>query len=62
MDRCIRGAGFVLFCWFGWFLLVFLVWIAPRFFARHLPSANRASSSLNHRRLDDRQSLGARTA
>ena len=56
-------------CWFGflfggwvcscWFLFA---WIAPGFFARHLPWANRASSSLDHRRLDDRQSLGARTA
>ena len=58
---CIRGAGSVLFWWLG-LLLIFLVWIAPGFFARHLPWANRASSSLNHRRLDDRESLRARTA
>ena len=60
-PRCIRGAGSVLFWWLG-LLLIFLVWIAPGFFARHLPWANRASSSLNHRRLDDRESLRARTA
>ena len=49
-----------------WFVLVgvcvFVVsfvcsWIAPRFFSRQLPGANRASLSSDHGSLDDRQSL-----
>ena len=46
------------FVWFVLFLVVFLFTrIAPGLFARHfLLWANRVSSSLNHRCLDDRQS------
>ena len=55
---CIRGAGSVLVVG-----LVFVGWFGLHLgFLRHLPWANRASSSLNHRRLDDCQSLRARTA
>ena len=58
------GASVVL-VWFvlvgvGVFFGVCFAWIAPGFFARQLPGANRAnraSFSSNHRRLDDRQSL-----
>ena len=48
---CIRGVGLVCVGLGGCFVCFFcFVWIAPGFFARHLPGANRASSSLNHRR------------
>ena len=62
LFTCHLGASvvLVLFWWLGLCLLVGLdcTWV----FLRHLPWANRASSSLNHRRLDDCQSLRARTA
>ena len=60
---CIHAAGFA-FCFVVGLVLVgfCLLGLHLVFFARHLPWANRASSSLDHRRLDDRQSLGARTA
>ena len=55
---CIRGVCLVCVGWGLCFVVSFVCsWIAPRFIARQLPGANRASLSLNHGSLDDRQSL-----